>query len=789
MSKYFTKLKTTEIKNISKFNPSSIDNCVGLYNFDDITNLSLDSSGLGRNGTSNITSSLNISDGIRNRELVGNFTGGNKSIILDAYASNFNYNTFSISYWFKIPTLGDKTVTLCIDDGTTDNYFQITSLVNALGFTLKIEGSTIIDCYTESTYTDNNWHHVVIIIGLTGNKMYIDNVLKTLTYSAGTSATTTSLNGFSASRITIGKAPSGFVSFNDFTGYLDNFTFYNKNLNINEIDLLYNESETSISSIQNNKIVNKSGTAVNPSYTFENDENLGIYRVLEDSLGFTTNGIKRMNIDTTNINFYLPLISNNSIYINSGKLYLDDGFQLSTGASDGYILVSDSIGNASWRASSFTGFLNGSISEPSIYFTGDPDTGIYWGGENIIGFSTGGNLRMSISDTLISTPGSMAVGTAGSTFQIRAPIGTVSAPGISFNNPTNAGLSFGASNLNLVHSSGVRLALNGSNAVYGVRQQNVDGTDLLPSITFTLDPDTGIYRIGDNNIGISTGGVKRLDINSADIEASLPLIVPDGSATNPGLGFATAKNYGLFYSGTVISMAFNGAQRFTFDQNRLRGPNGTTAAPSYSFTGDTDTGMFWNGANILGFSTGAANRMNISNNEISPTVPIRSINGSATAPTYSFTGDPDTGIYWGGANTIDLSTDGTLRMSISDTAIDLSHTSATFKTSTGPNYYNGLKYNGKNNTLSSNTTLTTTGTNYSFIPLSSNSDFEVILPTTTNNDGLEYIFINTGVGKVTIKTNSISTEYFDANSSYSSLEMNQYDKLRIICYNGNWFTF
>ena len=35
-----------------------------------------------------------------------------------------------------------------------------------------------------------------------------------------------------------------------------------------------------------------------------------------------------------------------------------------------------------------------------------------------------------------------------------------------------------------------------------------DGSAITPSLTFTNDSDTGLYRIGNNTIGISTGGVK-----------------------------------------------------------------------------------------------------------------------------------------------------------------------------------------------------------------------------------------------------------------------------------------
>ena len=44
-----------------------------------------------------------------------------------------------------------------------------------------------------------------------------------------------------------------------------------------------------------------------------------------------------------------------------------------------------------------------------------------------------------------------------------------------------------------------------------------DGTVLLPSLTFTYDLDTGLYRISDNRIGITAGGEKMLDISNTAV--------------------------------------------------------------------------------------------------------------------------------------------------------------------------------------------------------------------------------------------------------------------------------
>lgn len=74
--------------------------------------------------------------------------------------------------------------------------------------------------------------------------------------------------------------------------------------------------------------------------------------------------------------------------------------------------------------------------------------------------------------------------------------------------------------------------------------------------------------------------------------------------------------------------------------NAIRQINGTIALPSYSFTSDPDTGMFRFGSNSLGFSTAGVTRATVTN------AGIRSnIAGTAGAPSYSFNDDADTGIF------------------------------------------------------------------------------------------------------------------------------------------------
>jgi hypothetical protein len=92
---------------------------------------------------------------------------------------------------------------------------------------------------------------------------------------------------------------------------------------------------------------------------------------------------------------------------------------------------------------------------------------------------------------------------------------------------------------------------------------------------------------------------------------------------------------------------------------------GSTAAPSISPSGDSNTGIFFPSADTINASTGGTSRIIIdSNGNITLTnnfyVPL----GSAAAPSISFTGDTNTGIYSPGADTLAISTNSTGRLTI-----------------------------------------------------------------------------------------------------------------------------
>lgn len=104
-----------------------------------------------------------------------------------------------------------------------------------------------------------------------------------------------------------------------------------------------------------------------------------------------------------------------------------------------------------------------------------------------------------------------------------------------------------------------------------------DGTAAAPSIYFTNDTDTGLYRPGTNQIGFTTGGVQRAQIDSNGLTtygagATLggSLHVANGNANNPSLSFDSDQDTGFFrHQPNEIGVAMNGIQYATWTATAL----------------------------------------------------------------------------------------------------------------------------------------------------------------------------------------------------------------------------
>lgn len=191
------------------------------------------------------------------------------------------------------------------------------------------------------------------------------------------------------------------------------------------------------------------------------------------------------------------------------------------------------------------------------------------------------------------------------------------------------------------------------------------GSVSAPAYTFINDPNTGMFNDGTDSLGFSTNGSNKLSINNSTLIARVPIRTQIGSASEPSYSFENDTNTGMYQVGAdTLYFSCGGTARLQLFTGRFLSTvqvasiAGTAVAPSFMFFGDDNTGMFNDGADSLGFSTGGTNRFSINNSTVVPRVPIRGTNGSVSAPSYSFESDTDTGVYSQSANVMAISCGG-----------------------------------------------------------------------------------------------------------------------------------
>ena len=201
-----------------------------------------------------------------------------------------------------------------------------------------------------------------------------------------------------------------------------------------------------------------------------------------------------------------------------------------------------------------------------------------------------------------------------------------------------------------------------------------NGTDLAPTYSFAASPSTGMYLVPlGANLHFATSGSSRMSMNSSGISTFVPILTIDGTALAPTYSFASNPDTGMYRIGTdAIGFATAGADLFRMNSSALRGnvnytflmpgkTAGSEAEPAYSFVADTDTGMYRQGTNEIGFSTagtenlrltGSNLRMASATSVIYNTGYFRGVatTGDASNPTFSWDGNTNSGMYTDGSN-------------------------------------------------------------------------------------------------------------------------------------------
>lgn len=178
--------------------------------------------------------------------------------------------------------------------------------------------------------------------------------------------------------------------------------------------------------------------------------------------------------------------------------------------------------------------------------------------------------------------------------QLKTPDGTAGAPSHSFANATDLGMFFaGAGTLALATAGVTRLSI-GTAAISPTLpffQQSGTATD--PVYSFSGDQNTGIFNPSADAIGFTAGGTSRLNITSTDVTPTVPIQLIDGTVTVPGLSFNSDLNLGLYRVGTdelgittngTLAASFNSSQQLNMQSHKITSlANGTASADAAAY--------------------------------------------------------------------------------------------------------------------------------------------------------------------------------------------------------------
>jgi hypothetical protein len=200
-----------------------------------------------------------------------------------------------------------------------------------------------------------------------------------------------------------------------------------------------------------------------------------------------------------------------------------------------------------------------------------------------------------------------------------------------------------------------------------------------------------------------------------------------GTALAPAYTFTGDTDTGMYHrAANSTSFAANGAlildigsSGMDLQAGTLGVPIGNSLLPGFHFVTDTDTGIYSAGANILTVSCGNTAVASFTTTALNfGFVPTQVADGNSASPGLQFSADPDTGIYRASANTLVIAAGGAVAGVFTNTTNSSSHE---FGIQDGINSLPGLFFAND-----SDTGLYRVGTNQAALVVGGQSAFEAV---------------------------------------------------------------
>lgn len=218
---------------------------------------------------------------------------------------------------------------------------------------------------------------------------------------------------------------------------------------------------------------------------------------------------------------------------------------------------------------------NGSVSSPSVYLINAPSSGLYLSGGSSFAISVLGNPTFVLSSTTASLDAALSVTVQAST--------------------ASASTTEGA----LVVAGGCGVAKNcfvGGNVslAQSISQTTLSGNTATPTFRFLGDTTTGIYQPTSDSVGVMTNGGAKFTIADSSITMAAAVTTTTVNNTTQSSGKTSGSivvaggmtvGGNMYIGGNVVADSLGGSSLASTT-------DGSASAPAYSFSNNTQTGMY-----------------------------------------------------------------------------------------------------------------------------------------------------------------------------------------------------